>query len=179
MDLTRLPHSLDKATRRCRAVVETPRGSRCKYSYDPESGLFELSAQLPEGIAFPLDFGFVPGAQGGDRDPIDIMVLADDPLPIGTLLTVRLIGALEAEDHDENGARRNDRLVGVAAVSRLHAHVQALHDLGREYIDGLIRFWVEKDRRQGKRFELLRIASPEAAVALLVGAATPDRISGA
>src|SRR4051812_15114938 len=99
-DLTRLPHDLDRDAGECNAVIETPKGNRAKYNYDPDTGLFILKSLLPEGMSFPLDFGFVPSTLCDDGDPLDIMVLADEPCPIGALLRVRLIGVLEAEEKE-------------------------------------------------------------------------------
>ena len=60
-----------------RIVIETPRGSRSKYSYDPECDCMQLSTVLPEGMVFPYDFGFVPSTLGEDGDPLDILVLME------------------------------------------------------------------------------------------------------
>ena len=73
-DLTTLPHEFDARRRTCRAIIETPRGSRNKCSYDPDSGLFKLGELLPAGLLFPFDFGFVPSTLGGDGDPLDMAV---------------------------------------------------------------------------------------------------------
>jgi inorganic pyrophosphatase len=54
-------------------VVDTPRGSRNKYTYDEEAGLWRLSKVLPLGASFPHDFGFIPTTRGGDGDPLDIL----------------------------------------------------------------------------------------------------------
>src|SRR5436189_4786599 len=75
-------------------VIETPRGSRNKYAYDPRSGLFELRHVLPAGHAFPFDFGFIPSTRAEDGDPIDILVLLDAPTVPGCRLRVRLLGVL-------------------------------------------------------------------------------------
>ena len=58
-----------------RAVIETPKGSRNKYRYDPECNCFELTTTLPEGMLFPFDFGFIPATLGDDGDPLDVLVL--------------------------------------------------------------------------------------------------------
>ena len=100
-DLLTLPNGLDAAAFTCRAIIETPRGRRFKYDYDAESGLFEVGGVLPAGMAFPLAFGFVPATLGEDGDPIDVLVLADEDLPVGCLLTVRLLGVIEAEQTEE------------------------------------------------------------------------------
>ena len=78
-DLNALPNLLDPKKRTCRAIIETPRGKRNKFDYDPELDLFVLGGLLPEGMVFPFDFGFIPGTLGGDGDPLDILVLMDAP----------------------------------------------------------------------------------------------------
>ena len=66
-----------------RAVIETPRGSRNKFRYDPQCDCFELATALPEGMSFPFDYGFVPSTLGDDGDPLDLLVLMDAPVPSG------------------------------------------------------------------------------------------------
>jgi inorganic pyrophosphatase len=68
-DLTNLSHRLDIKKRTYRAIIETPKGSRNKFNYDPESKLFRLGGLLPEGMVFPFDFGFIPSTLGDDGDP--------------------------------------------------------------------------------------------------------------
>ena len=63
-DLTMLAHQLDTKKGTCRAIIETPRGCRNKFDYDPKSNLFMLGGLLPEGMMFPFDFGFVPSTLG-------------------------------------------------------------------------------------------------------------------
>jgi inorganic pyrophosphatase len=58
-------------------VVETPKGSRNKYVFDPDQRIFELKKVLPAGMAFPHDFGFVPSTVAEDGDPTDVLVLMD------------------------------------------------------------------------------------------------------
>lgn len=82
-DLTTLPHQLDAENGTCRAIIETPKGFRNKFDYDPESNLFMLGGLLPEGMMFPFDFGFIPSTLGDDGDPLDILVLMDAPRTSG------------------------------------------------------------------------------------------------
>src|SRR5438105_4689006 len=84
------------------AVVETPRGSRNKYTYKPEDDSFVLSKVLPSGTAFPMDFGFIPRSMGEDGDPLDVLVVSDFPCYPGAVVECRLLGVIEAEQK-ENG----------------------------------------------------------------------------
>jgi hypothetical protein len=78
-DLTTLPHQLDAEKNTCRTIIETLKGCRNKFDYDPESNLFMLGGLLPEGMMFLFDFGFIPSTLGDDGDPLDILVLMDAP----------------------------------------------------------------------------------------------------
>src|SRR5436190_23071792 len=59
-------------------IIDTPKGSRNKFKYDEELGLFRLSKVLPLGSSFPYDFGFIPGTRGEDGDALDVLVLLDE-----------------------------------------------------------------------------------------------------
>src|SRR5579859_2257497 len=100
-DLTSLSLQLDLQTSVCRAIIETPKGSRNKFDYDPETSLFMLGGLLPEGMQFPFDFGFLPSTRGEDGDPLDIMVLMDAPAHVGCLMEVRIIGIIKAEQTED------------------------------------------------------------------------------
>src|SRR5690242_14418380 len=78
-------------------VAETPKGSRNKYAYDDEHGIFRLRKVLPAGMSFPYEFGFVPATLAADGDPIDVLVLMDQPAFPGCVLSCRLIGVIEGE----------------------------------------------------------------------------------
>ena len=62
-----------------RVVIETPKGSRNKFAFNPDERIFELKKVLPAGMAFPYDFGFVPSTKADDGDPVDVLVLMDEP----------------------------------------------------------------------------------------------------
>src|SRR6476620_3764364 len=116
-DLTHLSNELRSEKATCRAVIETPKGSRNKFDYDPDSNLFMLGGLLPEGMMFPFDFGFIPSTLGGDGDPLDILVLMDAPAHVGCLIEVRLVGVISAEQIEDGKKETNDRMLGVAIHS--------------------------------------------------------------
>jgi inorganic pyrophosphatase len=166
-DLTRLAHELDRDTRCCRAIIETPKGCRSKFDYDRETRCFLLKSVLPEGMSFPLDFGFIPSTLGGDGDPLDVMVMADEPSPVGALLQVRLVGVIEAEEHEHGRAERNDRLLAVASKTQAYAEIATPDDLPDAFVQHLTDFWINKDRLEGKEFKSLGVRDPATAVELV------------
>ena len=73
------PFNDDDDKRMLRVVIETPKGSRNKFAFNPEAHIFELKKVLPAGMAFSYDFGFVPSTEADDGDPVDVLVLMDEP----------------------------------------------------------------------------------------------------
>src|ERR1700723_3027665 len=82
------------------AVIETPKGSRNKYAFNEALEVFELRKVLPRGMIFPFDFGFLPSTIGHDGDPLDILLLLDDPAPMGCVIRTRIVGAILAEQQE-------------------------------------------------------------------------------
>lgn len=137
-----------------RAIIETPKGSRNKYRYDPDCNCFELATALPEGMVFPFDFGFLPSTLGDDGDPLDLLVLMDAPVPSGCMLRCRVIGVIEA-CQKEAGKRweRNDRLVGVAVHARTHESIETLAQLRPHSLEDIKAFFVDYNKLDDKKFD--------------------------
>jgi inorganic pyrophosphatase len=149
-------------------IIETPKGSRNKYNFDEKLRLFKLGGVLPSGASFPFDFGFVPSTLGGDGDPLDVLVLMDEPAFTGCLVGVRLVGVVEAEQTERDGeTTRNDRLVGVAADSRLLGRVRTLESLGPDLLEEIEHFFVSYNDIKGKVFKPLGRHGPQRALKLV------------
>jgi inorganic pyrophosphatase len=160
--------SRDRKSGDYRAVIETPKGSRNKYRYDPDCDCFELATTLPEGMAFPFDFGFIPSTLGDDGDPLDVLVLMDSPVMSGCVLRCRVIGVIEAREK-ERGKRweRNDRLIAVASHARTHEGVKALAELRPHTLDDIKAFFVDYNKLHDKKFDVLGEHGPKRAVKLV------------
>src|SRR5579859_5256910 len=141
-DISKLSPQLDPKKVTCRAIIETPRGCRNKFDYDPDSGLFMLGGLLPEGMMFPFDFGFIPATLGEDGDPLDILVLMDAPAHVGCLIDVRLIGIIEAEQSENRKTESNDRLLGVAIHSYDHADLESIDEVSKTLLNQLEAFFI-------------------------------------
>lgn len=153
-------------------VIETPKGSPNKYAYAEAFGTFQFKTVLPEGMSFPYDFGFIPSTKGADGDPLDILLLLDAPAFPGCLLEVRLVGVIEAEQRERDGAwERNDRLIGVAVKARTHAHIHALSDLRPGMLDEVEAFFAQYNQLSGREFKRIKRGDSQDARALVQQAA--------
>ena len=118
----------DKPPELLNMVIEVVSGSRDKYEYDAKWGAFVLDRIIPSSVVFPVEYGFVPQTWYDDEDPLDIMVMSFEPLEVGCIVKVRVIGALVIED--EKGADTkilsvlvNDRrFEGYHDISDIHKH---------------------------------------------------------
>jgi inorganic pyrophosphatase len=137
-----------------RVVVEASAGTRSKFKYDPRLGVFELHHVIPPGTAFPLDFGFLPGTIGEDGDPLDVLVFADEPVPVGTLVPARLLGVIEAKQ-TRKGKKpaRNDRFLAVATASHSFDGWKDMKDVPAKVLEAIEAFFVTYNAQREVVFE--------------------------
>lgn len=136
-------------------VIETPRGSRNKYSFDEQQHVFILKAALPAGMVFPYDFGFVPRTIGGDGDPLDVLVLMDEPAFPGCALLARLVGVMESEQIENGEINRNDRLIAVAETAHMYSHIQSVDDIPEQSRTEIEDFFSNYHKLQAKQSKSL------------------------
>jgi inorganic pyrophosphatase len=133
-------------------IVETPKGHRAKYSFDKKKQLFLLKSLLPAGMVFPFDFGFIPGTKAEDGDPLDILVLIDEPATQGCLVITRLLAVIEAEQTEKGKTNRNDRLIGIAVASRQYKSIESLDQLSSDLLEEIEHFFISYNELMGKTF---------------------------
>jgi inorganic pyrophosphatase len=141
-------------------VIETPKGSRNKYSFDEELKIFELKRVLPAGMTFPYDFGFIPSTRAEDGDPVDVLVLMDEPAFPGCLLQCRPVGVIEGKQGKGKHAERNDRIVAVELDNHSYAHVKHIDDLGKPFCREIEEFFVNYHELRGKKYKVLAMKGP-------------------
>lgn len=144
-------------------IVDTPKGSRNKFKYDEKLGLFRLGKVLPLGAYFPYDFGFIPSTRAEDGDPVDVLILMEEPAFCGCLVTVRLLGVIEAEQTEEGKTVRNDRLIGMVETPLNRPEVRSLDGLAKSHLDEIEHFFAAYNQAEGRRFKPLRRRGPKAA----------------
>ncbi len=162
-DPTRLKRFDSDDKQLLRVVIETPKGSRNKFSFEPEERIFELKRVLPSGMAFPYDFGFVPSTKADDGDPVDVLVLMDEPAFPGCALSCRPIGVIEGEQGDKKKRVRNDRIIAVEKDAHSWEDIKDIADLGKPFIRELEEFFVNYHKLSGKRYRVLGLAGPQQA----------------
>src|SRR5262245_30249788 len=143
-------------------MIDTPRGSRCKYRFDEKSGLFRLGKLLPLGTCFPYNFGFVPGTRAPDGDPLDVLVMMDEPVSVGCKVPVRLIGVLEGKQTERSGKTvRNDRLIAVVETEYNPAEFTDLAQLDGQRVAEIEHFFVSYNDVEGRQFRWIGRRGPE------------------
>jgi len=143
-----------------RVVIETPKGSRNKFAFDADQHIFELKKVLPAGMTFPYDFGFIPSTKADDGDPIDVLVLMDEPAFPGCVLTCRPIGVIEGEQGEKKRKERNDRIVAIEQDAHSWADVRRIDDLGKQLQQELEEFFVNYHELSGKPYRVLGVKGP-------------------
>jgi inorganic pyrophosphatase len=146
-------------------VVETPRGSRAKFAYDPKLETFILSKSLLTGLTYPHDWGFVPSTKADDGDPLDIMVIHDAATFPGIVLimTCRVIGILQIEQKSKGKAERNDRLFAVPRRSHSEQGLRDVRDLSKAIQQELEKFFIATDELEDKTLEIIGWKGPKIA----------------
>lgn len=162
-DPSRLKPTDEQDKQLLRVVIETPKGSRNKFAFDAEQHIFQLKRVLPAGMTFPYDFGFIPSTLADDGDPIDVLVLMDEPAFPGCVLSCRPVGVIEGEQKSKEGKERNDRILAVEKSAHSFAEVNTVEDLGKQFQRELEEFFVNYHRLDGSEYRVLGMKGPDRA----------------
>jgi inorganic pyrophosphatase len=133
-------------------VVEIPRGSRNKYEYDHERHVMRLDRRLFSATVYPADYGFIPGTLGEDGDPLDVLVLLEDPTFPGCWVTVRAIGVFWMEDEKGGDAK----ILCVPVDDPVYAGIDDISQLRPALVDEIEHFFevykmLEPDKESATR----------------------------
>ena len=132
------------------AVIEIPRGSHLKYEVDKPTGLLKLDRVLYSAVFYPANYGFIPRTHADDGDPLDILVLMQEPVEPLTIVRARAIGGLQMTD-DKGG---DDKIVAVCVDDPAVAHYTAIGQLPPHVMRELERFFTDYKVLEGKRSEV-------------------------
>ena len=131
-------------------TIEIPKGQRNKYEMDHHTGRIRLDRRLFTSTSYPADYGFVENTLGGDGDPLDALVLLDEPTFPGCLIRVRALGMFRMTDE----AGPDEKLLCVVAGDPRQAHLQGIDDVSEfDRLEIQHFFEVYKDLEPGKSVE--------------------------
>ena len=138
-------------------VVESPRGSGIKFKYEPALGGILFERPLISGLVYPFDWGFVPGTRAPDDDPLDALILFDQPTFPGAIVPCRALGVIRVKQRrrKETAWQRNDRLVAVPVKAARLDRLRQVRDLSRRQRDEFGQFFLSAVLFQGKQVEML------------------------
>lgn len=146
--------ALDPDTGLVRVVIDTPKGSRNKYKFDPKLGVLKLSRILPAGMSFPYDFGSIPSTCAEDGDALDVMVLTDEPLFPGCLVLVHLVGVIRAVQKEQRKLIRNDRLLATIETPVNKPAITRLEQVHEQQLKDIEHFFRSYNQAQGREFRI-------------------------
>src|SRR3990167_5763090 len=131
-------------------VIEIPQGSSIKYEIDEETGELFVDRFLHTAMFYPLNYGFIPQTKEADGDPVDVLVLSDQPVTPKSVIPARPIGLLETEDEEGIDAK----LVAVPAIKidPTYTHIKDFSDLPKILQDKIAHFFEQYKVLEGGKW---------------------------
>ncbi len=161
IDLSRIPAQPEPGL--LNVLIEITGGSKNKYEFDKDMGAMILDRVLFSSVQYPYDYGFVPNTLADDGDPLDGMVIMDEPTFAGCVIAARPIGMLEMID----GGDRDEKILCVPAEDPRYADVKSLEDIAQHRLDEIAEFFATYKRLEKKETEILGWKGLEATQAVI------------
>jgi inorganic pyrophosphatase len=149
VDLSRIPAQPKPGL--INVLIEIPAGSKNKYEYDKDLQAFALDRVLYSSVQYPYDYGFVPNTLADDGDPLDGMVLIDQPTFPGCVIAARPIGMLEMID----GGDRDEKILCVPDKDPRYSQIRSLQDLAPHRLEEIAEFFRSYKNLEKKLTEIL------------------------
>ena len=139
-------------------IVEIPKGRRSKFEVDKETGLIKLDRYLYSSSVYPGDYGFIPQTLAADGDPLDILVMVNEPTFSGCLIEARVVGMFRMKDKGAD----DYKVLGVPNADPLFGHVKKLEDVPPHFLREVEHFFSTYKHLEGVTIEPLGWASAKA-----------------
>ena len=147
-------------------VIEVPMGSKNKYELDKETGLLRLDRVLYSAVYYPADYGFIPRTYCDDGDPLDVLVLSQEPVYPLTIVEARAIGVMRMRD--EKGI--DDKIVAVSVHDPAFADYMDKDQLPAHVLRQVRRFFEDYKALEQKQVVVEDMLGPQEAVSIIVEA---------
>lgn len=161
MDLAKIPAQPKPGI--VNVLIEIPAGSKNKYEFDKDLNAMALDRVLYSSVHYPFDYGFIPNTLADDGDPLDGMVIIDQPTFPGCVIAARPIGMLEMID----GGDRDEKLICVPDKDPRFAQVTSLENIASHRRDEIAEFFRSYKNLENKVTEILGWKNVDAVMPLL------------
>jgi len=136
----------DEAPEVFNAVIEIPKGSKVKYELDKKTGLMKVDRVLYSSVVYPHNYGFIPRTLCEDNDPMDVLVLMQEPVVTNTFLRARPIGVMPMIDQGE----KDDKVICVCADDPEYKSIRDVSDLPDHRLKEIKRFFEDYKKNENK-----------------------------
>ena len=137
------------------AVIEIPKGSKCKYELDKSSGLLKLDRILYTSTHYPANYGFIPRTFADDGDPLDVLVLCSEPIYPLTLVRVYPIGVMRMID----GGKMDDKIIAVPFSDPTYLGISSINELPPHIFDEIMHFFTVYKQLENKETDVRSLFS--------------------
>lgn len=155
-------HDIDKErikTDKFLAVIEISKGSKNKYELDKESGLLRLDRVLSTSMIYPENYGFIPKTLADDGDPLDVVLICQEPILPLSLVEATTLGVLRMND----GGEGDEKIIAVATKDFQMNYFKDIKDLPTHLLDEIANFFESYKALEGKHTVILGYEGKESA----------------
>ncbi len=145
------------------AVIEIPKGSKCKYELDKHTGILQLDRILYTSTHYPANYGFIPRTYADDGDPLDVLVLCSEPIYPLTLIRVYPIGVMRMLD----GGKMDDKIIAVPFSDPTYLGIDSIDSLPPHLFDEIVHFFSVYKQLENKQTDVQNLFGPEKAVEII------------
>ena len=148
------------------AIVEIPFRTSVKYELDKESGLLRLDRHMHSAVHYPADYGFLPQTYCDDKDPLDVLILTNQPTQSLALCEVKVIGAFKMSDDGE----QDDKIIGVHAHDPHYKEWNSIKDIPKHYLKEIQHFFETYKQLKGGNVKITKVLDVKDAYKIIADA---------
>ena len=141
------------------AVIEIPKGSRCKYELDKYTGLLRLDRVLYTSTHYPANYGFIPRTFADDGDPLDVLVLCNEPIHPLTLVRVYPIGVMRMLDD----GHIDDKIIAIPFTDPTYNNIRSIDELPAHIFEEIMHFFKVYKQLENKQTDVKELYDRETA----------------